>query len=106
MEVKNRKFEILNERRHGLRPAARLYYYYIEHADKLNRVSRSKDDVARALNVSPRTVANWAHALVSAGLIKYKYSGSARLNPEFYFEGTNDNYEYALREFKSFRSDI
>ena len=102
--IKN--FNVLKERQRWLRPATLLYYYYQEHVDELNCAKIQKSELASELNVSERTITNWVHALSKAGLIKYKYSGSVRLNPDFYFVGTKDNLEKALEEFKRFKSDI
>lgn len=105
-EIKIKNVDVLNERRRALRPASRLYYYYVDQKDELNRINIKKETLASALNVSPRTVSNWVRALADAGLIKYKYSGSARLNPKNYFFGTETNYIAALEEYERFRSDV
>jgi len=105
-EIRIKNVDVLNEKRRGLRPASRLYYYYVDHVDKLNRAEIKKEKLAAALNVSPRSVSNWVRALANAGLIKYKYSGSARLNPKNYFFGTETNYIAALEEYERFRSDV
>ena len=90
----------------SLGPATVLLTVYMQKKDNLNRVQASKYDVAKALDVSPRTVANWIYKLVKAGLIKYKYSGSARLNPNFAFEGSFADFEQAKKEWESFKSDV
>ena len=105
-EIRIKNLNVLNERRRGLRPATSLFYYYQDHADELNRVKIQKSELAAELNVSERTVSNWVRALANVGLIKYKYSGSARLNPEFWFVGSQENYKKALEEYKRFKSDI
>ena len=104
--IKIKKLDVLNERRRGLRPATSLFNYYQDHTDELNRVKIQKIELAAVLNVSERTISNWVRALASVGLIKYKYSGAARLNPEFWFVGSQTNYEKALEEYKRFKSDI
>lgn len=90
----------------SLGPAMVLLNVYMQKKDNLNRVQASKYDVAKALDVSPRTVANWIYKLVKAGLIKYKYSGSARLNPNFAFDGLESDFEKAKIEWESFKSDV
>lgn len=101
-----KKFDVLNERRRGLRPAVSLFHYLTERSDVFNRVERSKTQIAKDMNVSPRTVANWLHALSNIGAIKYKYSGSARLNPNFYYVGNKQEYDCAVKEYELFKSDI
>ena len=105
-ELKINNVEILYERRKGLRSALSLFYYYKEHVDELNRIEMPKNNVANVLKVCDRTVKNWVKVLSRAGIIKYKYSGSVRLNPEICFSGTKENFEKALLEFKRFKSDI
>lgn len=104
IEIKN--FETLNERRRGLRPAVALFYYLTERCDSFNRIKRNKSQIAGDMNVSPRTVANWLHSLANIGAIKYKYSGSTRLNPKFYYVGNSDGYACAIKEYELFKSDI
>ena len=104
IQIKN--LDILKERRRGLRSALALFYVYVEKVDALNRATISKDVLAAELHVSARTVKNWAKALTDVGAIKYKYSGSARLNPDIYFNGTKENYIKAQEEYKLFRGDL
>ena len=104
--VKNKDISVLNERRRGIRPAKSLFYFYVDNVDALNRATFSKEKLGAELNVSARTVANYILALANAGVIKYKYSGSMRLNPKNYFEGTQENYEKALLEYATYKSDV
>lgn len=97
---------VLNERRRNLRSATSLFNLYQERVDNLNCVKISKDALAEELNVTSRTVANWLRALSDAGVIKYKYSGSARLNPKIYFSGSEENYIKALSEYERFHGDL
>ena len=106
MQVYINKTELLNERRKALRPATSLFNYYRDHVDALNRIQNTKNELAERLRVSRRTISNWTRALHDAGVIKFKYSGSARLNPEVYFSGSEENYIKALEEYKNFKSDL
>ena len=98
--------EILNERRKGLRPAVALFHYLTARADALGVVNATKEDLAKALNVCPRTVKNWLYALKNANVLKYKYSGKIQLNPDIYFSGTDEQRKIALETYKAFKSDI
>lgn len=105
-EIEINKFEKLNENRGKLRSATPLYNIYINEVDELNRVKITKPTLAKRLNVTRRTVGNWVHALHDAGIIKYKYSGTARLNPKVYFSGSADNYKKANEEYERFKGDL
>ncbi len=102
--IKN--LDVMNERKPCLRPATSLFNYYRDNVDALNRIEAPKDVLAQKLNVSRRTLSNWIHALVNSGVIKYKYSGSARLNPNIYFNGLKKDYDKAVIEFDRFHSDL
>ena len=105
-QIKIKNLEPLNERRQGLRPAVALFHYLTERCDAFNRIERTKSQIAGDMNVSPRTVANWLHTLANIGALKYKYSGSTRLNPNFYYVGTEQEYTCAINEYEHFKSDI
>lgn len=105
-DVKIKNLTVLTERRRGMRPANTLFNYYVGEVDALNCAKISKDKIATSLNVSARTVANWIRTLSDAGVIKYKYSGLTRLNPEIYFDGSMKNYKKALAEYQRFKADI
>lgn len=107
MEIYNRKYvEILKNGGRGLKQALSLFYHAREHADELGVLAASRRDLALELDVTPRTILNYAHALSDAGLIKYKFSGKLVINPELCFAGTKDIYEQALDQWKRFCSDI
>ena len=103
--IKN-NVDILREKKRGLRASIPLFYYYKERVDKLNLVKIPKSDVAREMNVEERTVKNWVKALSDVGVLKYKYSGTVRLNPIHSFNGTREDYEKALSEYERFKGDL
>lgn len=106
MEVKKRDFKKLQDGKRSIRSASALLHYYIDNVDALNRAHVCKDKIAEDLNVSRRTVTSWIRLLVDEEIIKFKYSGSVRLNPEIWFEGSEEEFEKASAEFLSFRGDI
>ncbi len=89
-----------------IKRALLLLDVFVQIKDRLNRIHVSKRELARALGIAYRTVSLHVEILAKNGAIKYRYSGSARLNPFFSFDGTADEYELAVREWVSFRSDI
>ena len=97
---------ILNERRRGLRPAVALFYYLKDNSDALGVVNKSKDELAKALNVCPRTIKNWLYALSAIGVVKYKFAGKVQINPSIYFTGSDEQRKDALRTYEAFKSDI
>ena len=74
-------------------------------ADEMNRIEINKGEFASQMKVDKKTITNWVNKLRDNGVIKYKYSGSTRLNPFFYYSGTRENYEKAIAEWRSFVSD-
>ena len=75
-------------------------------ADKHNCLDVSKKELGQVMGKSYRTISDWILRLAKSGAIKYKYSGAARLNPFFYFNGTAADYAIAISEWKNFKSDI
>lgn len=87
-------------------PAMVLLNVFMYLSDQTNVIRTSKNELAKALGKSRRTIASWIIALCKAGAIKYKYSGLAHLNPLFYFKGTEENFKKAKLEYEKFKSDI
>lgn len=87
-------------------PAMVLVNVFMQLCDEHNRVDVKKTVLAEALGKSRRTISEWIRMLCKSGVIKYKYSGTARLNPFFYYNGTSANYAEAQKEWKEFKSDI
>ena len=94
------------ERLSEIKRALLVLDVFVQIKDKLNRIQVSKRELSRALGIGYRTVSLHVEILAKNGAIKYRYSGSARLNPFFSFDGSAEEYELALREWFSFRSDI
>lgn len=62
-------------------------------------------DMAKRIETSERTVRGYIKNLVDCDLIKYKYSGSGRINPSFYYTGETAQQEQVKKEYADFRSD-
>lgn len=97
---------VLEEDLKKLRPAMQLLTVFTQTCDVHNKIELKKSELAKIFKVSNHTISNWLRNLVKANAIKYKYSGSARLNPFFYFYGTQEDFDVAEREYKAFKSDI
>ena len=97
---------VLADNLHQIKSAMLLLNVYIQKRDVLNRIYLKKEEIANALGVSKRTVTNWIIKLVKSRAIKYRYSGSTRLNPFFSFEGTEEEYVKAIQEWESFESCV
>lgn len=94
------------ERLGEIKRALLLLDLLVQIKDKFNRAQVSKRALAAALGYNYRTISLHMEILAKNGAIKYRYSGSVRLNPFFSFDGTPENYQRALEEWFSFRSDI
>lgn len=103
---KKRTGKALDVGERKLRPAIALYNYLTSQADALNVIRKGKEALANVFDVTPQTVGNWLRVLADYNVLKYKYSGIARLNPIFYHFGTDEERETALKEYELFRSDI
>ena len=106
MEVCIYNLSIVSENLKEIKPAMLLLNIFMQKRDELNRIEVSKREISAALDIPVRTVARWLMLLAKNGLIKYKYSGSARLNPDFFYIGTAEDYEKALKEWHNFKSNI
>ena len=85
----------------------RLFFTLVSLADSKGGIyTTTKHQLAKALKITPQTVGNYLHRFVAAGMLKYKYSGRARLNPEFYHVGQADELAEALELYKNFKSDV
>lgn len=92
-------------RERGVRAARVLFDYYVETVDSVGYVRRKKGEIAAALNVSVRTVANYIYTLCAMDLIKRKYDGRTVLNPDYYFTGDAAELETVKRNYAGFTSD-
>lgn len=94
------------ERIYKIQRALFLLDILVQIKDELNGLQINKQAIATVLKKSYRSVSYWIEILAKNGAIKYRYSGSARLNPFFAFDGTAADYDEAVREWFAFRSDI
>ncbi len=92
-------------RERGVRAARVLFDYYADAVDSRGYVRRRKDEIAAALNVSRRTVANYIYTLCALNLIKRKFDGRTVLNPDYYFTGDAAELEKAKKDYAGFTSD-
>ena len=97
---------IFGNRLQKMKSAMLLLNIYIQKCDEYNRIELKKKELADVLGKSKRTIANWIIILARNGAIKYKYSGSTRLNPFFAYSGTSEDYKQAQIEWRNFKSDI
>ena len=85
----------------------RLFFTLVSLADSKGGIyTAAKAQLSKALKVTPQTVGNYIHRFVAAGMLKYKYSGRARINPEFFHVGKENEFNDAIELYKSFKSDI
>ena len=63
-------------------------------------------DVASAAGTCERTARNYLKNFVECDLLKLKYSGSGRLNPNFYYTGELSRFSDARKDYTDFKSDF
>lgn len=69
-------------------------------------VTITKTALAKYLKTSRQTVGAYLTEFAESGILKYKYSGSIRFNPEFYYIGDGAERDKAFEEYKNFKSDV
>ena len=69
-------------------------------------VNLGKKSFAKHLKITEQTAGNHIKSFVESGLIKYKYSGTMRVNPNFYYTGKPEDFAQVLNEYESFKSDM
>ena len=82
----------------------KIFLSFINFCDKNGRTCLKKTDLAKALKTSAQTIGKYIKNFVDVKILKYKYSGEAMLNPEFYYVG--DELDAVLEEYKNFKSDM
>ena len=74
-------------------------------ADKNGKIVIDRDGLSKYFNVSKQTVGKYLKTFAEVGMIKYKYSGKAIFNPDFYCS-ERANYEDVKKLYNEFKSDI
>lgn len=76
-------------------------------ADENGDVRLKKEELANYLNTSRQTVGLHLRTLATCDLLKYKYSGLVKLNPEYYLYKKDEVMQSsAVEEYMRFNSDI
>lgn len=75
-------------------------------ADKNGDVRLKKEELANYLNTSRQTVGVHLRTLATCNILKYKYSGVVKLNPEFFYNGTSDKLDDVREQYSSFVSNV
>lgn len=88
-----------------MRPTVALLSYVKKNADG-NRLNVRKGALERAFGKKRRTINGWIRTLCIEGVIKYKTSGQIFINPEMFFEGSEEDFIKIKSDFGAFRSDI
>lgn len=90
----------------GLNLGVKVLLTLFSLADENGRIRTNKDALAKYFKVDRRTIGNHINALTAAGVIKYKYSGAAFINPRFYYIGAPDRRDSVIEEYENFKSDV
>ena len=75
-------------------------------ADENGDVRLKKEELANYLNTSRQTVGVHLTTFATCNLLKYKYSGLVKLNPEYFYNGTSDRLADVREQYTKFISNI
>lgn len=81
-----------------------LIYIMLKHDRE--EIDVPKPKIADDLNISRQTLGKYLQTFVTCNILKYKYSGKMRLNPDFYYSGKPEDFERVKNGYQTFRSDI
>ncbi len=84
----------------------KIFFILVLCADKKGRIKVEKKELQKHLKVSVQTIGKYIRAFVECNMMKYKYSGEAMLNPDFYYTGEDLQRASIREEYKAFKSDI
>lgn len=63
-------------------------------------------NMAERIGTSERTLRTYLHNFAETGMIKFKYSGMGRVNPNFYYTGELKKFNDARKDYQEFKSDF
>ncbi len=63
-------------------------------------------DLANRAGTSERTARTYLKNYVDCDVLKLKYSGTGRINPNFYYTGELSKFSDARKEYADFKSDF
>ena len=86
--------------------SVRLLLTLISISSATGEIRTDKGALAKAVGVSKQTVGTHINEFARCNLLKFKYSGVARLNPDFYYSGNPDKKSSAVFEYQLFKSDV
>lgn len=97
-----------------IKPAMLFLNVLVNCRDKSNNVVKmDRQDMLEAVcdendkKVTERTLKGWISLLCMNGAIKYNYGTNvAIINPEYVFEGSQEEFNKALNNYKKFKSDV
>lgn len=99
----------LNQRRE-MNKAFPLLEMYKKVVDENNAVKIPKNQLSKYikqyLGRQPRTVSSWLTVLVKNNAIKYHTDGTTLLNPNYFFNGSEENFELTLKRWETFKTHL
>lgn len=84
----------------------KLFLTLLSMSDELGGIRTNKSALGAYLHKSRETVGAHINKLAKCNIIKYKYSGLCRINPDFYFAGPKERFEEAKNLYTAFNSDV
>lgn len=89
-----------------LNGALRVLFTLISIAGYNGEIRTNKTELRKATGVCERTVKEHIAVLCHCNILKWKYGGSAFLNPDFLFKGEPTAKQQARADYAAFKSDI
>lgn len=89
-----------------LNVALRVLFTLVSIADFRGEIRTNKTDLRKAAGVCERTLKEHISTLCRCNIIKWKYNGTAYLNPDFLFKGEPAEKPRAVCAYAEFKSDI
>ena len=83
-----------------------MLFLILSCADGNGAIRLGKKDFSKYLSITEQTAGNYIKSFVKSSVLKYKYSGEMRVNPNFYYAGDENNFEKALEGYNTFKSDM
>lgn len=90
----------------ALHVSQRLFFMLCAVAGDDGAFKIKTSNVAERIGTSERTVRTYLKNYTDCNVIKFKYSGSGRINPDFYYTGELSRFSETRKEYSDFKSDF
>ncbi len=84
----------------------KIFFTIVLCVGKNGAIKLDKKEVAKYLKVTEQTVGKYIRTFAECKMLKYKYSGEAMLNPDFYYVGAEEERSSVRERYQNFKSDV